>query len=276
MAGHREVVLTGIHLGRYKSEAAGQGGLPGLLDALAPVFDRHRQCRLRLSSIEPLEFAETLRRCIARHSWICRHFHIPLQSCDDAVLAAMGRPYTSKQGLSAIQAVARDFPQAAIGSDLLVGFPGENDLAARRTLEAIRDSAVSHVHVFTFSPARAPARPTWTRRCLPRSWPSGPRRCESLARSSGAPFSIEEWSTHDMVIDKVGLEFAVGLTQHYRRLRIPLTIPSQDDDRVLAPGQRLWAMAEGMDDDGLLGRPITEPLSKKAAHRCRLKWTNDY
>ncbi len=94
--GHREVVLSGIHLGRYGLDLTPATTLVNLLEDLAPVFEsQDEECRLRLSSIEPQEWTDRLISAIESHPFVCRHFHVPLQSGDDKVLARMKKGRTS-------------------------------------------------------------------------------------------------------------------------------------------------------------------------------------
>jgi len=148
--GHREVVLSGIHLGRYRTENGTD--LAGLLNTLSPVFERRGPaCRLRLSSIEPMEFSEELLEAISAARFVCRHFHVPLQSGDDEVLKRMGRPYRADQYAEVVHSLRKRFEDAALGTDVLVGFPGESETAAGNTLRLIDSLPLSYLHVFTFS-----------------------------------------------------------------------------------------------------------------------------
>jgi threonylcarbamoyladenosine tRNA methylthiotransferase MtaB len=146
--GYREAVLAGIHLGRYGLDLTPPSSLQQLLQAViaaAPID------RIRLSSIEPLEIHREIIALAAEHPMICRHFHIPLQSGDDGVLTRMRRPYRTDYFRSLILEIHRRMPDAAIGVDVMAGFPGETDAAFCGTLELIRQLPVSYLHVFHFS-----------------------------------------------------------------------------------------------------------------------------
>lgn len=147
-AGFREVVLSGIHMGCWGRD----------LDPAATLFDLLKQIdkaqpldRLRLSSIEPLELSGDIVRLAADSSCICPHFHIPLQSGDNQVLRRMGRPYTSEQYKTLVMRIHQLMPDAAIGADVLVGFPGESDRAFDHTFDLIDNLPLSYLHVFPFS-----------------------------------------------------------------------------------------------------------------------------
>jgi threonylcarbamoyladenosine tRNA methylthiotransferase MtaB len=161
--GHREVVLTGIHLGGWGRELAPRRPLAELVEQLAEALATRRPaCRLRLSSIEPLEWTEELLAAVARWPNVCRHFHVPLQSGADDVLRAMGRPYDSSRYQEVIGQLRRRFPEAALGADVLVGFPGEGEREARATVELLSAAPLDYLHVFAFS-----ARPETRAAALP-------------------------------------------------------------------------------------------------------------
>jgi len=153
-AGYAEAVLCGIHLGRY-----GQDLTPAtsLLELLRSVDRLPAAPRLRLSSIEPLELSDPLIDHVARSPRLCPHFHIPLQSGDDAILAAMHRPYDTAYVAGLVDRITRTLPEAAVGMDVLVGFPGETPEAFERTCALIRRLPVSYLHVFPYSPREGTA-----------------------------------------------------------------------------------------------------------------------
>jgi threonylcarbamoyladenosine tRNA methylthiotransferase MtaB len=147
-AGYRETVLTGIHLGHYGCDLIPTARLGELLDRI----DRLELIeRVRLSSIEPMELTDNLIQRIADSPRFCRHFHIPLQSGDDRILRKMKRPYTADVFRQRIKTIHNQIPDAAIGVDILIGFPGETDAAFTNTYELIRKLPVTYLHVFPFS-----------------------------------------------------------------------------------------------------------------------------
>jgi threonylcarbamoyladenosine tRNA methylthiotransferase MtaB len=120
--GYREVVLTGIHLGRYGMDLAPSSALK---DLLMLIGRKKLPVRIRLSSLEPKEIGPEIIEMVASESWLCRHFHIPLQSGDDGILKRMNRHYTAREFRSLIERIHTRVPLAAIGADILAGFPGE-------------------------------------------------------------------------------------------------------------------------------------------------------
>jgi len=147
-AGYHEVVLTGIHLGAYGRDLSPDANLAELLRRIQALelIDR-----VRLSSIEPLELTHEIIEIVADSDMFCRHFHIPLQSGDDRILTKMGRPYSRQVFHDLIVKIQELMPDAAIGADTLIGFPGEIDAAFENTYNLIRDLPISYLHVFPFS-----------------------------------------------------------------------------------------------------------------------------
>ena len=146
--GYREVVLTGINLGSWGKDT-GEGSLAGLLDELV---DRGGVDRYRLSSIEPLETDETLQESVQRAGdRVAHHFHLPLQSGSDSVLRRMARPYTAAQYLDVIAALSGRFPGAALGADVITGFPGETDSEFEHTVSLVEHSPLTYLHIFSYS-----------------------------------------------------------------------------------------------------------------------------
>jgi threonylcarbamoyladenosine tRNA methylthiotransferase MtaB len=151
--GAGEVVLSGIHLGFYGRDLEPGCSLPALLDRLARL---PRLPRVRLSSIEPNEVDGELLGAMSRHAFVARYLHIPLQSGDDGVLARMRRRHDAARFDRAVAAVSEALGVAGapvgLGSDVLVGFPGEDDDAHRNTVARLRAAPVTYLHVFSFSP----------------------------------------------------------------------------------------------------------------------------
>jgi threonylcarbamoyladenosine tRNA methylthiotransferase MtaB len=143
--GHREVVLTGINLGSFRDRDAGYD-LPRLVReaGVTPGLDR-----LRLSSIEINHVSPALVAALRETPTVARHLHVPLQSGDDAVLRAMRRRYTVAGYLRRLEPLAGEFN---LTSDVIVGFPAEDEAAFARTLAAVERAGMTRVHVFPYSP----------------------------------------------------------------------------------------------------------------------------
>jgi len=152
--GYREGVLTGIHLGKYGVDLS---PATSLKDLLILIGKERFPLRVRLSSIEPKEVGPELIQMMASEEWLCRHFHIPLQSGDNDILKRMNRNYTSEDYARLVESIHSQIPLAAIGVDIMAGFPGEEDKAHGNTYDLVKDLPVSYFHVFPFSPRQGTA-----------------------------------------------------------------------------------------------------------------------
>ena len=146
-AGYREIVVTGIHLASY-----GRGEGTTLLDAIHAVAEPEGVKRIRLGSLEPLIVTPEFVEGIAAESKVCRHFHLSMQSGSAGVLRRMRRRYTPEEYLHAVERLRAAFPDCAITTDVLTGFPGETDAEAQETVEFVRRVAFARIHVFPYSP----------------------------------------------------------------------------------------------------------------------------
>ncbi|MDI6869959.1 MAG: tRNA (N(6)-L-threonylcarbamoyladenosine(37)-C(2))-methylthiotransferase MtaB [Bacillota bacterium] len=151
--GFREVVLTGIHLGSYGRDlpAEPRWDLARLAGEIARVPGL---ARLRLSSLEPTDVTDALITLVGENPVLCRHFHLPLQSGDDAILRRMNRHYTTAEYARVVERIRAAVPGAALTTDLIAGFPGETEEHFQRTLAFVREMAFSRLHVFPYSRRR--------------------------------------------------------------------------------------------------------------------------
>jgi threonylcarbamoyladenosine tRNA methylthiotransferase MtaB len=144
-AGHKEIVLTGVNIGTYQFEDK------TFLDVIKMLLTVPDLKRLRISSIEPTTIPNALIDLMADSEVLCPHLHIPVQSGDDGVLQAMKRLYTSAEFLQFIEHTAKRVPDILIGTDIMVGFPGESDAAFEASCDLLQNSPLAYAHVFTFS-----------------------------------------------------------------------------------------------------------------------------
>ncbi|MDI6776129.1 MAG: tRNA (N(6)-L-threonylcarbamoyladenosine(37)-C(2))-methylthiotransferase MtaB [Syntrophales bacterium] len=147
-SGHREVVLTGIHLGAY-----GQDLNPpaNLLHILRNVEEQRIVERLRLSSLEPTEITDEMISLMKDAEIICRHLHIPLQSGDDKILSLMGRSYDTASFRRLLEKIWHAIPDIAIGTDVMVGHPGEGENEFKNTVRLLEELPLAYLHVFPYS-----------------------------------------------------------------------------------------------------------------------------
>jgi threonylcarbamoyladenosine tRNA methylthiotransferase MtaB len=147
--GIKELILTGIHLGLYGEDLSPSGNLVSVLKVVLP---KHPELYIRLSSLEPQEVTPELIALFKKYPNLCPHLHIPLQAGQDLLLEKMNRHYSTEFYRRLVQTIHREIPSAAIGADLIVGFPGENDMLFQKTLEFISDLPLSYLHIFPYSP----------------------------------------------------------------------------------------------------------------------------
>lgn len=161
-AGAAEVVLTGIHLGRWGWDLEPRQELCDLIQALLKA---HPGPRLRLSSLESTEISADLLALMKGEPRLCPHLHVPLQTGSDKLLQAMGRPYKASEYAAKLEKAAAMLPGLCLGADLLVGLPGEDEQAFQETKSLIENLPIAYLHVFPYSPrpgtraAQMPGRP---------------------------------------------------------------------------------------------------------------------
>jgi threonylcarbamoyladenosine tRNA methylthiotransferase MtaB len=148
-AGFQEIVLTGVNLGTYGRKVKGHPHLSELLKGITEISGLGR---IRLSSIEPMLFEKAIIRLAAGSSVFAHHFHIPVQSGSDRMLRAMRRPYRAARVLELFRSIQEAMPDVGLGTDVLIGFPGESDEDFDETCEFIQNSPLTYVHAFPFSP----------------------------------------------------------------------------------------------------------------------------
>jgi threonylcarbamoyladenosine tRNA methylthiotransferase MtaB len=147
-AGAREVVLSGIDLGNYGRDLSPRAGLGGLLRR---ILEETSVERLRVSSVEPMDVTEDLIAIFAASERMARHVHMPLQSGSDRILRAMHRWYRAEHYARRAALVREWLPEAAIGADVITGFPGETEEDHQATLSFIDRLPLTYLHVFSFS-----------------------------------------------------------------------------------------------------------------------------
>ncbi|TLY36785.1 MAG: tRNA (N(6)-L-threonylcarbamoyladenosine(37)-C(2))-methylthiotransferase MtaB [Nitrospirae bacterium] len=151
--GHREVVLTGVNVGRYEFKGR---TLADVVRSLEPVGGLDR---IRISSIEPTTITDELLELMAGPSKLCPYLHVPLQSGDDNVLKAMNRRYRSREYVQFIEKTVAKIPDLCLGTDLMVGFPGESNEAFAKTRALGADLPFAYFHVFPYSSRAGTAAP---------------------------------------------------------------------------------------------------------------------
>jgi threonylcarbamoyladenosine tRNA methylthiotransferase MtaB len=147
-ARYREIVLSGINLGRWGREPGGSMRLVGLIRRLLAETDVER---LRLSSVEPMDFSDELLGLMTESSRIAKHVHAPLQSGSDTVLRRMHRKYRPRHYADRVALARRLMPDCAVGADVMTGFPGETAADFEESRQFIESQPFTYLHVFTYS-----------------------------------------------------------------------------------------------------------------------------
>lgn len=151
-SGAKEIVLTGVNIGDFgRSEDGRQRGSENFHDLIVALDDLEGVERFRISSIEPNLLTDEIIDFVASSKKFMPHFHIPLQTGVDRLLRAMRRKYDTALYRSRVEHIKAVMPNACIGVDVIVGFPGETDEDIQRTASFLQDLQVSYLHVFTYS-----------------------------------------------------------------------------------------------------------------------------
>jgi threonylcarbamoyladenosine tRNA methylthiotransferase MtaB len=260
-AGYKEVDLTGVHTGAYGLDLATPTTLLAMLEQLVQVDGIER---IRLNSIEPTTIGEDLLDFIAAAPKVCKHLHICLQSGDDDILRRMRRRYDVGSYERLIANVMERMPACGLGSDLLVGFPGETEAHFERTLRAVERLPFSYLHVFSYSARPGTPAAKYPGQVHPAAVKERSRRLRELGQAKKRAFA-ERFIGRELAIllegkrDKARHVLS-GLTEHYVRVHVdaPEALVNQ-----LVP-VRLVALAE----DEVLGEWIggdgaaTEPVQR--------------
>jgi threonylcarbamoyladenosine tRNA methylthiotransferase MtaB len=147
-AGFKEVAITGVHLGSYGRDLT---PATSLLELMRAVDGVRADVTYRISSLEPMDCTREIIDLVASSGRFLPHFHLPLQHASDRMLAAMRRPYSLARYRSLVDGIKARLPHVSIGSDIIVGFPGETDDDFAVNVEYLPSSPLTHLHVFPYS-----------------------------------------------------------------------------------------------------------------------------
>ncbi len=257
----REIVLSGINLGTYGRDLSPR---VELLDLIRRILKETSLEHLRISSIEPQDVTQDLIDLFAQTDRIAQHFHMPLQSASDPVLAAMHRWYRVEHYARRVQLIHDRLPHAAIGADVIAGFPGETESDHAATLNFIDHHPFTYLHVFSYSP-----RPGTKAASMPNQVPAATikrraRELRSLSESKSAAFRRSQQGRTLRVLTlnrrespetdhqpsahadaSSGAEYTPALSSNYLRVQVPGIHPSnQWQDVVITAEEGNYVVAE--------------------------------
>jgi threonylcarbamoyladenosine tRNA methylthiotransferase MtaB len=246
--GVREVVLTGVHLGKYGEDRGEREALARLVDRLTAIDGL---LRLRLSSVLPVQVTPALVERVRDDPKVCRHLHVPLQAGDDEVLARMHRPYRVAEFLDRVEHAKTEVAGLGLSTDVIVGFPGETRAQFAATMAVVERVGFSKLHVFRYS-----QRPDTPAATMPDQVPVEEKKArakELIALGNELRRRFHE--NHigrplEVLVEAAGDGLAEGTSDNYVKVRFPGG--AELVDRVVAV-RGLRADAEGMEAQPMEG-----------------------
>jgi threonylcarbamoyladenosine tRNA methylthiotransferase MtaB len=245
-AGVAELVMTGVHLGSWGRDLGEREGLAVLVARIVPELGA---ARLRLSSIDPHEVDDVLLGTMAAHPRaICRHLHLPVQSCDDGVLRRMRRAHRTACFTALVARARAAMPGIAISSDVIAGFPGEDDDAFAHTHAVLAELPLAYLHVFPYSPRRGTTAATMADQVRSTTITTRARRLRLLSQRKAEAFRAAAVGN---VLDVVVHRRADAGGHWWARSDTDLSVELRDGERFA--GERLRAR---LDENGAEVMPI--------------------
>ncbi len=248
-AGYTEIVLTGIHLGGY-----GQDRMPKIdLTALLEMIGQSRLIpRVRLSSLDPREVPDRLLDLMASSDVICPHLHICAQAGDDEILKSMRRNYDRAYYRELLMKVRERLPEAALGSDIIVGFPGETDEAFERELEFFAALPLTYFHVFPYSLRRGTIAASLPDHVGGEVKKTRARRMRELGAIKKRDFCLRFRGRRVLVLVEGKIDRATGRHCGFSRNYLPVVV-SDCGDLV---NREIEVEIDGLEEGWLRGAPL--------------------
>ncbi len=259
--GYREIILSGINLGRWGRELTPRMNFAAMLRA---ILEQTAIEKIRISSVEPMDWTNEVIELVASSSRICKHAHVPLQSGSDRILRKMHRKYRPWHYADRIERIRRAMPDAAIGADVMVGFPGETDDDFELTRALIERLPFTYLHVFTYS-----SRPGTPSAEMPEQVPvqiarERNRVLRELAAKKKRRF-MELFVGRELeaiTLTHFDGEFTEALTDNYLRLQLQGRRQANEWRRVLVTG---------LATDEVIGLVADTPIVESLGLRVRLR-----
>jgi threonylcarbamoyladenosine tRNA methylthiotransferase MtaB len=218
-AGAKEIVLSGINLGSYGRDLSPRAELAAVVQR---ILEETALDRVRFSSIEPQDVTEDFVALVASSPRIARHFHVPLQSGCDRILRAMHRRYRTGHYAERLHLIRRMLTDAAIGADVIVGFPGETDAEFRETLEFIARLPFTYLHVFSFSERPGTAAAALGERVPTQTIRERARALRELSQRKSAEFRAAQagHTARALTLNRGGDAWTEALTGNYLKVQV--------------------------------------------------------
>ena len=228
--GYKEIVLTGIHLGGYGHDLQPKVDLTALVEMIAASG---LIARLRLSSLDPREAPDRLLDLIARSDVVCPHLHICAQAGDDEILKGMRRNYGTAFYRELLERVRARLPEAALGSDMIVGFPGETDAQFESSLEYFASLPLTYFHVFPYSSRRGTVAAALADAVPPRVKKERARRMRELGARKKDEFCESFIGRRVAVLVEEKVEKRSGLRRGFTQNYLPVAVEAADVNREI-------------------------------------------
>lgn len=248
-AGYREIVLTGIHTGAYGKDKVDGLNLAALLGKLAEAPGLKR---IRLSSVEPMDITGDLISVLAQGPPFCPHLHIPLQSGDDSILAAMRRGYSADDFRKLVAAIREKISDVSLTTDVIVGFPGERAVHFKNTYNLVKELKFTALHTFKYSPRKGTPAAEFPGQVPPEVKEERSRRLSDLGKELFARYASRYLGRTVEVLVEEGLAGCPGMMQGHTADYLLAAFPGEPGLR----GEFVEVMPEELSEGLITGRII--------------------
>jgi len=258
-AGYREIVLTGIHLGSYGQDLTAKVDLTALVEMIA---QSRLIPRLRLSSLDPREVPNRLLDLIASSDVICPHLHVCAQAGDDEILKWMRRNYDRAYYRELLMKIRERLPDAALGSDIIVGFPGETDGAFDHSLEFFAALPLTYFHVFPYSSRRGTVAASLPDHVGGELKKTRARRMRELGAMKKRDFCLRFRGRRALVLVEEKIDRATGLRRGFSRNYLPVVVSGCGN----LVNYEIEVEVEGFEGGWLRGAPLEIAPARVQCH----------
>jgi len=251
--GFMEIVLTGIHLGSYGYDLSPRTSLTAMLEK---AIEERIVPRLRLSSLDPREVPDELLDLMARSDILCPHLHICAQAGNDRILKEMRRNYDTATYRDILVRAREKLPDAALGSDIIVGFPGETEEEFDRSLEFFDSLPLTYFHVFPYSPRRGTSAAALPDPVPPAVKKERARKMRALGTKKKIRFGQGFIRREVAVLVEAAVERESGAHRGYSRNYLPVLVPAERDQI----NHEVRVAVEALENGWLRGKVVTDPV----------------